>query len=115
MTLNACNSGMERDGIGRQLASAVATGQQLSCSARWVGYLPHSSKQRQICGLQTLNPLFDFRLNLGMSVARDHVMTRALRDVTTNLDGLSSLGDLINMWSVLDKLSYGVGRSPSPE
>jgi hypothetical protein len=59
-----------------------------------------------------------------MSVARDHVMTRALRDVMNNLDGLaarkrgivlSGLGDLIYLWNVLDKLSYGVRRSPSPE
>jgi hypothetical protein len=74
--------------------------------------------------MKTLNPLFELGLYLDVSVVRDHVMTGALADVMTNLDGLavreedfllSGLGDLINTWNVLGKLSYGDRRSPSPE
>jgi hypothetical protein len=37
--------------------------------------------------MQNSNPLFEFNLNLDVSVVGDHVMTRALADVMNNLDG----------------------------
>jgi hypothetical protein len=71
-----------------------------------------------------LNPLFEFNVNLDVSVVSDHLMIGALEDGSSNLERpavwkiyilLGGLGYLMKMWIMLGRLSRGVRRSLSPE